>query len=233
MPTQDRTISHAGSTLTEGGSQNAVTLDSNQVTPEQRETEIATFECPENFDAISFVASRDPVRFQPRTVVEVSGSADGSTSTFSVPQNLQPVNGEKEIDEQQYAVVEAAVNGSFVEVESVDYATGDVTLASDPGSSDEVYLFPIVSTGTIKMFGENTLGQNTKPMFPYGFPLYRFHDMKQNKRGQEIHLAGAITWKRNESLVIVADSPHPIRWEHTEYPGAFVSELELDVQITF
>ena len=231
MPTQTRTISHTGTTLEASGA-DAVTLSTNQISP-QRETEIAEFECPENFDRINYVADRDAVRFEPRTHEDHSGETDGTQTRFQVNANIQPVNGEPNIEDQQYPVVEASVNGNPVEIEQVHYADNKVDLASAPDAGDSLHLYPIIGDGTLKMFGRNNLGQPTAPLFPYGFPLYRWHDMRQRKRGQEINLSGSITWKRNETLVIVVDSGTEVVWEHSEYPGAYVSALEIDVQITF
>lgn len=229
MPeTQEYTISHTGSVVETAN----LTRSQNQVSP-QRETEILSFECPDNFDQISYVAQRDSTRFKPRAKEVFSG--DGSTTTFSLSGDIIPVAGEESIADQPYPVVVAAVGGSEVSIASVDYAANSVTLDSAPASgTDNVQLFPIVTEGTLKFRGLNALDQNVGPVYPWGFPLYRWHDMKQDKRGTEVNLAGSVEWGRNEKVQVLVDSPRQIVWTDSDYPaGQFVSQFEQDVEITF
>jgi hypothetical protein len=230
MATQPYTISHTGTVLEEAG-EDAVTLSQNQVSP-QRETEIAEFTCPSNFDAIQYVAERDPIRFKPRTKETFSG--DGATTTFDLSARIQRVAGEDKLDDQPYPAVVAVADGAEADIESIDYAAGTVTLASAPAdSTDNVHLFPIITEGTVKLVGENSLGQDEGPLYPWGHPIYRWHDMEQDRRGTEVNLQGSAIWERNETLVMMLDSPRQIVWEDDDYPEAYPSELEIDVQITF
>lgn len=230
MPTQPYTISHTGSVLEEAG-ENAVTLSQNQVSP-QRETEIVEFRCPSNFDSVSYVSSRDPVRFKPRTKETFDGT--GSKTTFDLSARIQPVAGEPKLDDQPYPAVVAVADGSEATIDSIDYAAGTVTLASAPSSSnDNVHLFPIITEGVLKMRGKNSLNQDEGPIFPWGFPLYRWHDMEQDKRGTEVNLQGSVLWERDETLEILVDSPRQVVWDDSDYPGAYASTLEIDVDITF
>jgi len=228
MPTQEYTISHTGTVLEDAG-EDAVWLYNNQISP-QRETEIAEFRCPDNFDMISWVGNRDPVRFEPRTHEALSVSS----GTLSLSTDIQPVAGETELDEQPYPVVEVFQGGSVVPIESVDYAANEVNIdTSGFSTGDDFHCFPIITDGTLKMRGENALNQHTGPLFPWGFPLYRFHDFRQDKRGSEINLNGGMSWERNETLQVLVDSGTEVVWEHTEHPEAYVTMLEIDCRITF
>lgn len=227
MSIQQHTISHSGSVLERNG-YDAVTTFQNQTGP-RRMTEIIEFECPEQFERISFVGNRDAVRFEPRT--KETKASDGSGS-YSLDTNIQAVAGEPKLEDQPYPAVEAYQNGSQVDISSIDYATGDIELASDDGNND-VHFFPILTEGGVKLRGINNLGQTTGPLFPWTFPVYRWHDFDQDKRGTEVNLSGSIQWGRQEALQIMLDSPDQIVWEDSDYPDAYVSTLEMDVEITF
>jgi len=227
MPTQDYTVGHTGTVLEDAG-ESAVWLYQNQVNP-RRETEIAEFRCPSNFDQISWVGERDPVRFEPRTYEDKAPDANG---VISVDAELLPVAGETAVKDQPYPVVEVYNAGIPATVESVDYAANTVTVDSGL-SGTNLDVFPIVAEGTFKMRGKNALDQATGPVFPWGHPIYRWHDFKQDKRGTEVNLSGGITWMRDETLQVMVDSPTQVVWEHADYPDAYVSTLELDCRITF
>lgn len=229
MPTQQYTISHTGSVLEEAG-QNVVDRYQNQVSP-QRETEILAFECPTNFDTVSWVGDRDAVRFVPRAMESFTGT--GSKNTFSLSTDLVPIAGEKAIEDQPHPVVVATDSGSPVDVESVDYATGEVTLVSAPALNNTVKIFPVIAEGTLKFRGINALDHSEGPVYPWPYPIYRWADMEQNKRGTEVNLEGSIAWDRNETLEVLIDSPRQVVWQDSDYPGAYVSTFEMDVQITF
>lgn len=224
---QQQTISHTSSVLEQDGT-DYVTLFQNQVSP-QRQTEIIEFECPDKFDSIQWTGRSDAVRFIPRT--KETKTSDGG-NTYSVSVDLIPIVGEKQVEDQPYPAVVAVQNGSEVAIDSVDYAANEVSLASDDGNND-IHLFPVVTQGTVKMRGINTLDQSTGPVFPWSFPIYRWHDMKQDKRGTEVNLNGSVYWERNESLQLMVDSPTQIVWEDTDYPESYVSQLEMDVEITY
>jgi len=227
MPTQPYTISHTGAVLEDAG-EDSVWLHNNQTSP-QRQTEIAEFRCPSNFDTISWVGNRDPVRFEPRTHETQQPDTNG---VIQLDTDILPVAGEETLEDQPYPAVEAVYSGSMLTIESIDYAANTVTVDASHSGND-VHLYPIVAEGTLKMRGENALNQHTGPVFTWGFPLYRFHDMKQDKQGTEVNLNGGISWDRDETLQIMVDSPTEIVWEHAEYPSAYVTTLELDVRITF
>lgn len=228
METQPYTISHSGSVV---GTDNTVRAQ-NQIDP-QRETSILSFTCPKNFESITLVGRRDPIRFIPRTMETFSG--DGSTTTFTLEADTQPIAGEPELEDQPYPAVVAAVVGSGeIDVTAVDYTTNEVTLASAPASgTDNVKLYPVILEGTLKLRGINTLGQNEGPINKWPFPLRRFSDVLQDKRGSAINLQGSVSWNRNETVEYMIDSPRKIVWEDADYPGAYVSTLEQEVEITF
>lgn len=223
---QDNTISHTGQVLEAAGA-DTVTLDQNQVDP-QRMTEIITFECPRNFDSVTYEAPTDPVRFQPRTHEE----AEGPGGSYELDTNVQPVAGEQELEDQPYpSVIATDENGEEIHIEEVDTSTEVVHFTEDQDGT--VNLFPIISDGTIQMRVLNTLDQDEGPLYPWEFPVYRWHDMKQEKRGTEVNLQGAARIYTHEKLQIMMDSPDQLVWEHDAYPGSYVSLLELDVTIDY
>ena len=228
MPTQEYTISNSASTLGD----DAVDATGNQVSP-QRETAVLSFTCPENFDRIEYVGPRDAVRFVPRAKETFDG--DGNTTSFDLSSDLIPVTGEPDLEDQPYPIVVATVGGSEVEVADVDYAADSVELASAPSSgTDNVAIFPIITDGTVKFRGVNTLGQVQGPLYPWSHPIYRWADVDQNKRGTEVNLPWpAFVWERNETLDVMLDSSQQIVWEDADYPESYVSTFELDVEITF
>lgn len=231
MPTQEYTISHTGSVLDDETTTN-VQRHQNQSDP-RRETPVLEFTCPQNFDRISYVGARDPTRFVPRTMETFTG--DGATTTFTLNARIQPVAGEPDLDEQDHpAVVAVDVGaGNEVAIESIDYATGDVTLAAAPADGNSVKLYPILTEGTMKFRGIDTLGHVVGPVDSWGFPVYRFFDFHQDKRGQELNLDGSVSWTRHETVEVMLDSPHQIVWEDADFPGSYVSTFEQDVQITY
>jgi hypothetical protein len=240
MPTEAYTISHTGSTVGSGN----VTRDQNQVAP-QRETEILAFECPDNYDSISYVGQRDATRFQPRSMeqatiqdADASGSLEEGERTVALSADLQPINGETAIDEQQYPVVEVVNVTQSTEIQpedfTVDYAANEVTISSDAvNDGDDVKVYPVVTEGELKFYGVNALGQQEGAVDSWGFPLRRFADMKQDKRGTEINIGGSIIWETFETFEVRLDSPRQLVWTDSDHPAAYVSTFEQDVQITF
>jgi len=228
---QDHTISHTGSVL-DTPTEEKVTLYQNQTSP-QRLTEVVQFTCPDKFDGIFYNAARDAIRFEPRSKETVaSGDVDGS-GTYTLDADLIPIAGETEVDDQPYPTVQAVQNGSFLAIESIDYATGEVTLADAEDDTQDLHFYPVVVEGTLKMRGVNQLDQPEGPLFKWPFPLYRFADVEQDKRGQEVNLDGRIDWARNETLEVQIDSPRQIVWDDADHPDPFVSMLEVDVRIAF
>lgn len=239
MATQPYTISHTGSVLGD----DAVDAQQNQTSP-QRETPVLTFECPDNFDKIDYVGRRDPTRFIPRTVESFTiGDDDGDAAlqtderTVDVSAELQPITGETEMAEQPYPVVEAVNVTQGVEIDTadltVDYAANTVEIAdSAVAIDDDVKVYPVVVEGTLKFYTANALGQTEGPVYKWDFPLRRFADMPQDKRGTEINLNGSATIETFDELQVHIDSPHAVTWTDADYPGAFVSSFEQDVTIS-
>jgi hypothetical protein len=229
MPTAEYTVSHTGQVLGTG----QVVQEQNQVSP-QRETPILRLTVPKNFDSMEFVGPRDPVRFHPRAKETFDG--DGSTTTFSLSADLIPTAGEPLIEDQPEPTVIAAEAGSRVDIDSIDYAADEVTLASAPASgTDNVQLFPLITDGTVKMRGVNTLDQVLGPIYPWTHPVYRWADFNQDQRGTEVNLPWPpVTVERNETLDVMLDSSQQVVWQDTDYPaGSYVSTFEMDVRLTF
>jgi hypothetical protein len=235
MPTdmvQSYTISHTGSVLQDNTGNSLVSRFENQTAP-QRETEILDFECPKKFEHVEYVGRRDATRFVPRAVESITGST-GDDTVVSLTNDIQPIAGETEIVDQDYPVA-VAVNvdtGTQYDVVDVDYAANEVTLGTDPADTETVKVYPIITEGTLKFQGVNQFDQVEGPVQEWTTPLYRFHDMKQNKRGTEVNLDGRIQWERYESMQVMVDSPRTVVWTDPDYPeGAYVSTFEQDVQI--
>jgi len=175
------------------------------------------------------------VRFVPRTRQTVTGST-GDDTVVALDNDIQPIAGEETIDDADYPVAVAynVTQGAQVEIVDVNYATNEVTLGTDPADGDEVKVWPILADGTLKAEGFNTFDQSAGVLFQWGYPLRRFHDMEQNRRGREVNLHGRAKWKRDETLAFRIDSPHAIVWEDDDYPaGAYVSTFEVDVEIGY
>jgi hypothetical protein len=241
MPTQNYTISHTGSVLGDG----QVTPAQNQVAP-QRETTVVSFECPDNFDAIQYVGRRDATRFEPRTVEsatitddDASGDLEEGERTVALSAELQPITGETDVDEQPYPVVEAVntTQGTTLDPETdltIDYAANEVVVAdSAVADGDTVKFYPVLTEGTIKFYTTNALGQTEGPVYPWDFPVRRFADMPQDKRGTELNLNGSVTVETFEEIEVRLDSPRQIVWEDADHPDAYVSKFEQDVSISF
>lgn len=218
---QPETLSHATDDVD-------VDLNQNLLDP-QRHTRVIEFLVPDNLEWVEYDARRDPVRFVPRTMQEFE-SADFDDGTVAVDANLQPIAGETDLEDQEYPAVVAVDTGTGeeVDVESVDYALNEVTLEEVP---DAVKLYPIMSDGYLKVEGFNQFDQPQGTLFPWGFPLFRFHDMEQDRRGREINLHGYARWDRHETLAFKIDAPQQIVWEDEHYPDSYVSTFEVDVRI--
>lgn len=243
---QERTISQTGTVLDHQGNTNAETSQ-NQTSP-QRQTEVATFTCPRKFSAIEWNGDRDPIRFVPRTSQsatlsddDASGSLEEGERTIALSANIQPVAGEEDLVEQETIAHPAvqAVNttqGTTVALAdlSVDYAADEVVVAdSAVAAGDTVKVFPIITEGTINFQVENTLNQSEGTLYPWDFPLYRFHDFQQDRRGREINLPDRFAeWEENEEMIVLVDAAEKIVWTDADYPDAYVSGIEFDVQVT-
>lgn len=228
MAEREYTISHTGSVL----GADKVTLSQNQVAP-QMETEVVAFEGPGKFENINYNARRDAVRFVPRTVEEATGTT-GDDTTINLTADIQPVHGESKIADQDYPVVVAknVTSGAVLDVVDVDYAANTITLGTDPASGDTVKVWPIVTEGVLKWEGYDNLGRSEGVVAPFGFPIYRFHDFRQLQAGREINMHGEVDWGQYDTLKLQMDSPRQLVWEDADYPDAYVSTLEVDVEIT-
>lgn len=244
MPTQEYTIGHTGSVLDPQNEGGIVVLEQNQVNP-QRQTPVISFTCPDNFDSISYVAQRDTTKMVLRALETATATDDDGSAaleegerTFALSADLIPVTGEPKLDEQPYPVVQVVntTQGTVLDSTqfSVDYAANEVTVDdSAVAIDDSLKFFPVITEGTLKIRGVNSLNQPTGPIYPWGAPLYRWHDMPQDKRGTAINLNGSITWDRNEEMEVMIDSPHQVVWQDPDHPDAYVSTFEQDVEITF
>lgn len=224
---QRRTLTNQGGAIEE----EFVTLETNQIDP-QMDTPVITFECPKSYSWIHFNGSNHPTRFVPRRVQEVSGTANDDT-VVALDNDIFPIAGEPKIEDQEFPVVVAAdADGNEVEIENVDYATNEVTLAQDPADGATWYVYPVVTEGTLNVRGLNQFDQKQGTLSEWGKPLYRFSDFPQLKRGTKINLDGEVRWTHNERIQFIVDSPYEIAWTHAAYPnGAYVSEFEQDVDI--
>ncbi|MFC4246474.1 hypothetical protein ACFOZ7_05615 [Natribaculum luteum] len=236
---EEYTVSHTGSVLGD----EYVTLETNQTSPARRDP-IISFECPDKFEKLEYVGDRHPIRFEPRTMEsatmaddDTSGALEEAERTVSLEANLQPIAGETEIADQTYPVVEAVnvTQGAEIAPEdlTVDYHTNEVVIPeADVAAGDDVKLYPILTKGTVKWGGKNALNQDQGTLYPWGFPVFRFHDMEQIRAGREITMQGRATWGHNEELELRLESEEQIVWEDADYPGAYVSEIEVDLSIT-
>lgn len=225
--TQNRVISHTGSELGD----DKVTLSQNTV---DSLTPVVSWECPKEYEQIEFVGQRDSTRFVPRTMQTITGTANDDT-VVALDNDIQPVAGETELSEQDYPAVVAynVTQGAEVDIASVNYASDEATLATDPADGDEVKLYPILNEGEIRFHGINQFGQDEGTLYPWSTPLYRFHDFQQDKAGREINLRGRVSWSRYESVEVRINSPHQIVWEDPDYPlGGYVSSIDQDVRVT-
>lgn len=223
--TQENTLSHTSGAFPS----DKVELLQNQVQPQNKSPVIA-FIGPDEFEDTEYVARRHHTNFVPRTVEEHTADNTGS---IDLSARIQPVAGERELDRQDYpAVVLVNVDqGSEVEITDVDYAAGTISFSAQP-NDETLKAFPIITEGTAQFQGVNQFDQVEGPADRWETPLYRWHDMKQDKRGTRVNLQGRISFSRSERLEFVVDSPHEVVWEDPDYPEAFVSKFEQKVEIT-
>lgn len=220
------TISHTGQVL----GHDMVTRSENAT---GSESAVLAFECPRKFNTIEYRGERDPTRFVPRTEQSITGTVNDDT-VVSLNNAIQPVAGEAEIAEQNYPVVIAynVDQATEVDIASVSYATNEVTLATDPADTETVKLWPILAEGEVKFQGRDSLGQIEGPVYGWTMPIYRWHDMPQDKRGYEVNLHGSVRWSRYETVEVILESDHTLVWSDPDYPrGQYVSTFEQDVVI--
>lgn len=223
---QERTISHTGQEVEPEN----VTLSQNQVSP-QRKSSVIAWECPAKYDEIRYAGRRHFTKMELRTLEEVT--ADGS-ATYGLSTRLQPVGGEEEVDEQPIPAVVAydVTADAELEVESINYATDEVTLASSPADGNDLKFYPCLSEGEVQIQGVNQFGQVEGPADRWQTPVYRWLDFDQDKRGTEVNLQGSIRFGRYESIELTVDSPQQVVWEDADYPrDSFVSNVQQRVDV--
>ncbi len=195
---------------------------------------VCMWEHPRRFEGCEYVGKRDPTRFIPRTREELTGTATDDT-TVQLSSDIMPIAGKHKLDEQDYPVV-VAVNGTTgneIDIADVDYGANSITLASDPADGDQVYLYPIISEGTVQFRAKNNMGFVEGAVYKWPTPIYRFHDFPQLARGTEINLNGDVSFEEHDELEFRINSPHTLWWEDDHFPqGQFISSLEQKVELT-
>lgn len=221
-----RSLFHTGTEL--GDSQ--VSLMQNAT---GREDDILQWECPRKYSRITYSAGAHYTKFTPRGLETFDG--DGSTTTFSLTANIDPPAGETNLQEMQYQPVVAydTAGSTQIEVDSYDFATNEVTLASAPDSGTEnVKLWFVITEGTIKYVGQDQFGHRVAALDKWGIPIRVFNDFNTAQNMTQVHLTGAIDFEESEKLAVVLDGPRQIVWEDADYPeGDYVSAIEQRVDI--
>jgi len=224
-----RALDQRGSEVNYNGNTN---VDTQQNTTGQPSRVIA-WTCPQNFDQIEWVGRRDPVRFRPRTLETITGTA-GDDTVVGLNANIVPVAGEEAISEQPYPVVRAVnvASGNELDIDDVDYAANEVTLASDPADGEDVKLYPILAEGQLRVQGYDQFDHQVGVAERWETPLETWHSMDQRDPDTEVHLGGQVRWGPAEVLSLEIDAPYQIVWTDGDYPDAFVSEISFDVQVS-
>jgi len=224
MSRQEQTLGHTGDVV---GSEN-VSLSQNRA---GAESEILSITAPTKFEGVEISRNHD-LRFTPRSKETFSG--DGAKTSFDLATNLSPIAGEKNVEDQDYPVVEAVdtTDMSKLDVVDVDYTSDSIEVAEAPASgADNVAVFPVVSTGELKAQGQNALGQSAGPIAPFGIPIYRFSDVPQLSEQSSPGLDGSVSFDSPESVVYLLESPQEIVWEDEDHPDAYVSSLSVGATV--
>lgn len=219
-----RTFSHTGNEI---GADN-VELQSNAT---GREDMVLRWTMPKKYNAVRYAAGKHYTIAELRHRVDRAGF-NGTTIDLSDDADLGPVAGEVNIEEQPFPVV-VVVNtttGNELTVNDVDYATDEVTLASDPGG-DDLAIYPVINDGAVKYVAENQFDQRVGPLDKWGIPTHVFNDFKQDKNETRIHLVGAGTFTREESLVLTVNAPYAVVWEDDDYPDTYASKWQQRVDV--
>lgn len=224
-----RTISHHGRELGEDN----VVLQEN--TPETN-SPILKWQLPRKFTELNYSSGRHETKFEPRTVQEFTGTTNDDTEV-ALDTHIQPIAGEAEVDDQPYPAVVAynATKEEEVGISDVDYYTNTVHLTEDPDDGDEVKLYPILAEGILQYRGFNRFDHDVAPVDKWGVPMHVFHDYRQKKQDNLIHLTGGITIEEQEQIAVMLHSEHKLVWEDEDYPrGQYVSKLfqPVDIRIT-
>jgi hypothetical protein len=220
-----RTITHEGS---EVGAAN-VTLSQNTASTE---SPAAAFTCPRKYDTLFVNGDAHTLRLIPRAVETFDG--DGSQTTFALSGDIQPVAGEKDVDDQPYPVVQGADGTSALTVDSVDYAANEVTFTSAPSNgTDNVKVWYIVSEGHLRLRGTDRFDNTVGTMQTFPVPLSTFVGLNQNKKDNRPHLSGQLEWVTEEKVEYLIESPRQVVWTDSDYTdagfGEFVSVLQQEV----
>lgn len=198
-------------------------------------TPVLEWTCPRKFERIRYAGGRHKTKFVPRYNQQV-GSASGGEEDISLNGNLQPVNGETNLDDAAYPPVVAYNKTQSTEITSdlaYDYASNIVTLPSGTSGGNTVELFPIMVEGTMQYRGLDQFGHEIAPLDEWSTPLHVLHDFDQNQNNTEIHLIGAVEWTESETLSLYIDAPQQLVWEHADYPrGQYVSKIEQRVDVS-
>lgn len=223
---QENTLSHTASTFGE----EYVDLLTNQSEPVER-SPVISFEGPPEYENTRYVGRQHNTFFVPRTVEEHTADNSGSLTVNSA---IQPIAGETDLERQDYPVavlVNVTDGGTVVDITDVDYATNTLHFAAQD-NGDTLKAYPIITEGVCQYQGVNQFGQIEGTLDKWSVPLYRFHDMEQDKRGTRVNLQGAIDFSRSERFELLVESPHTVVWEDEHYPDAFVSRYEQKVEIS-
>lgn len=194
---------------------------------------ILAWTCPDKFSRIDWVGRNHPVKFRPRTVETLTGTANDDT-VVSLNSNIVPVAGETRLAEQPYPVARAynVTQGAEVDIVDVDYPANEVTLASDPADGDNVKIYPVVTEGRLLFKGYDQFGHQIGVNERWATPLETWHSMDQRDPDTSVHLGGEVHFQPSEVLSVEVESPRDIVWDDADYPGAFVSELSVEVDVT-
>jgi len=220
-----RTFAHTG---TEVGEDNVERLTN----VGGREDVILRWTIPKKFRAVAYAAGKHFTRAELRHRVDISGQS-GTTVSLDGMADLTTIAGQTDIDEQPFpvAVVVNTTTGNELTVSDVDYAANELMLATDP-SGDDLAVFPVINDGYVKYVGENQFDQRVGPLDPWGIPTHVFNDFRQDKNNTRVHLVGAARFKREESLVLVIDSPYEVVWEDSDYPETYASSWQQKVDVS-
>lgn len=221
-----RTITHTGAEL-------GASLVDTLTNATGREDAVLRWECPRKYDQITFAAGRHPTDFTPRYKENFDG--DGTTTTFNLTGDIAPPYGESQISDMDYQPVVAYddVAGTQIDVESYDFTTNSVTLASAPDSgTGNVHLWPVLIEGHIKYVGVDQFNHTIAALDEWGIPLHVFNDFNQRKNMTKVHLTGAVTWEESEKLEVQIESPREIVWEDADFPnGQYASQIRQKVDV--
>lgn len=220
-----RSFSHTGA---EVGDSN---VELNQNTT-GREDVVLRWTMPKKYNRVAYAAGKHYTHAELRHRVNRT-SHSGTSVDVDGDADLVPVAGELEVDDQPFAAVRVVntTTGNELSVDSINYGANTLTLATDP-AGDDLALFPVMNEGYVKYVAENQFDQRVGPLDPWGIPSHVFSDFEQDNNETRIHLVGAGSFKRNESLALVVDSPRQVVWEDSDYPEGYVSRWQQRVDVS-